>query len=34
LLHYGELTIAEIKDYLSANQISVRSLSKWSIYRT
>jgi cyclase len=26
LLHYGELTIAEIKDYLSANQIPVRSL--------
>jgi cyclase len=26
LLHYGELTISEIKDYLSTNQIPVRSL--------
>jgi cyclase len=25
LLHYGELTIAEIKDYLSAHQVPVRS---------
>jgi cyclase len=25
LLHYGELTISEIKDYLSTSQISVRS---------